>query len=126
MLLLVEGLVRGHRSGLLTVPDYNNLCQCENLEDIKLNLVCAGSRGGAKASRAQTSSQRRCSSAGPLLSSSRGCSRAWPALMHAQTATDYGPFLANEASPLYTTTLVERCTQKLVEDWHRMRCNVSA
>jgi ATP synthase (C/AC39) subunit len=34
-----ESIVRGHRSGLLKVPDYNNLCQCENLEDIKLNLV---------------------------------------------------------------------------------------
>ena len=39
----MESIVRGHRSGLLTVPDYNNLCQCENLEDIKLNLV--GERG---------------------------------------------------------------------------------
>ena len=35
----LEAIVRGHRAGLLTVPDYNNLCQCENLEDIKLNLV---------------------------------------------------------------------------------------
>lgn len=34
-----EGIVRGHKSGLLTVADYNNLVQCENLEDIKLNLV---------------------------------------------------------------------------------------
>lgn len=34
-----EGIVRGHRTGLLTVADYNNLCQCENLDDIKLNLV---------------------------------------------------------------------------------------
>ena len=41
-----------------------------------------------------------------------------------QAATDYGPYLANEASPLYTTTIVEKCTQKLVEDWNRMRCQV--
>lgn len=39
-----EGIVRGHRSGLLTTADYNNLCQCENLEDIKLNLVGIGRR----------------------------------------------------------------------------------
>ena len=32
-------MVRGHRSGLLTTADYNNLCQCETLDDIKLNLV---------------------------------------------------------------------------------------
>eukprot|EP00775_Hariotina_reticulata_P002761 gene2761-3055_t len=72
----LEAILRGHRSGLLTVPDYNNLTQCEALDDIKLNL----------------------------------------------TATDYGPYLANEASPLYTSTIVDKCTQKLVDDWHAMRC----
>ncbi|MEW5309720.1 MAG: hypothetical protein WDW38_001583 [Sanguina aurantia] len=71
----LEGVVRGHRSGLLTASDYNNLVQCETLEDIKLNL----------------------------------------------SATDYGPYLANEASPLHTTTIVERCTEKLVHDWTYMR-----
>jgi hypothetical protein len=34
-----EAIVRGHKSGLLTMPDYNNLTQCEALDDIKLNLV---------------------------------------------------------------------------------------
>ena len=38
-LLRTDGVVRGHRSGLLTTADYNNLCQCETLDDIKLNLV---------------------------------------------------------------------------------------
>lgn len=38
-----EAIVRGHKSGLLTVPDYNNLTQCEALDDIKLNLVSTGS-----------------------------------------------------------------------------------
>jgi len=42
-----------------------------------------------------------------------------------QTATDYGSYLANEASPLYTSTIVDRCTQKLVEDWNDMRCQVN-
>ncbi len=37
--LCIDGVVRGHRSGLLTTADYNNLCQCETLDDIKLNLV---------------------------------------------------------------------------------------
>lgn len=41
----LEGVVRGHRSGLLTASDYNNLVQCETLEDIKLNLV-GWDRGG--------------------------------------------------------------------------------
>lgn len=34
-----EAVVRGHKSGLFTSADYNNLCQCETLEDIKLHLV---------------------------------------------------------------------------------------
>ncbi len=38
----VEGLLRGYRGGLLTSADYNNLCQCENLDDIKLHLVRCG------------------------------------------------------------------------------------
>jgi hypothetical protein len=41
-----------------------------------------------------------------------------------QTATDYGTYLANEASPLYTSTIVDKCTQKLVDDWNNMRCQV--
>jgi hypothetical protein len=30
-------------------------------------------------------------------------------------ATDYGEFLQNEPSPLHTTTIAEKCTQKLVK-----------
>ena len=42
-----------------------------------------------------------------------------------QTSTDYGPYLANEPSPLHTTTVVDRCTEKLVDDWNKLRVNVS-
>ncbi|RWW72040.1 hypothetical protein BHE74_00020194 [Ensete ventricosum] len=34
----LEAIVRGHRSGLLNAADYNNLCQCETLDDIKMHL----------------------------------------------------------------------------------------
>ncbi|CAK9441075.1 uncharacterized protein LODBEIA_P49440 [Lodderomyces beijingensis] len=34
----VEGVVRGYRSGLLTTNQYVNLTQCDNLEDLKLQL----------------------------------------------------------------------------------------
>lgn len=34
----LEAIVRGHRSSLLTAADYNNLCQCETLDDIKMHL----------------------------------------------------------------------------------------
>lgn len=35
----LEAIVRGHRAGFLGSNDYNNLCQCESLDDIKLNMV---------------------------------------------------------------------------------------
>ena len=34
----LEAIMRGHGAGLLTALDYNNLCQCENLNDIKMHL----------------------------------------------------------------------------------------
>ena len=37
--------MRGNRSGLLTAADYNNLGQCESLEDIRLHLVRGGGEG---------------------------------------------------------------------------------
>lgn len=51
LLFVAEAIVRGHKTGLLTVPDYNNLTQCEALDDIKLNLV-SGCRVVAGASSA--------------------------------------------------------------------------
>lgn len=37
--VLAEAIVRGHKAGLFSAAEYNNLCQCESLEDIKLHLV---------------------------------------------------------------------------------------
>eukprot|EP00243_Klebsormidium_subtile_P003700 TRINITY_DN17291_c0_g1_i1.p1 TRINITY_DN17291_c0_g1~~TRINITY_DN17291_c0_g1_i1.p1 ORF type:complete len:354 (+),score=82.99 TRINITY_DN17291_c0_g1_i1:399-1460(+) len=34
----LEAIVRGYKAGLLSAIDYNNLCQCETLDDIKLQL----------------------------------------------------------------------------------------
>lgn len=34
----VEALVRGYRSGFLTDTDYHHMTQCDNLEDVKMNL----------------------------------------------------------------------------------------
>lgn len=36
----LEAIVRGYKGGLLSSTDYTNLAQCENLEDVKLHLVC--------------------------------------------------------------------------------------
>lgn len=38
-------------------------------------------------------------------------------------STTYGDFLVNEPSPLHTTTVAEKCTQKMVEDFEYLRTN---
>jgi len=71
----LEALIRGFRSGLLNRQDYDNLIQCDTLEDMKLYLA----------------------------------------------SSDYGDFLANEPSPLHTTTIAEKCTLKLVKEFAHIR-----
>jgi len=73
--MLLEGILRGYRGGILTAADYTNLCQCETIDDMKMHLA----------------------------------------------STDYGNFLQNEASPISTTTLAEKCTEKLVEEFTFLR-----
>jgi V-type H+-transporting ATPase subunit d len=34
----IEALIRGMRSSFLAEPDYHHITQCENLEDVKLNM----------------------------------------------------------------------------------------
>lgn len=77
---VLEAQVRGFKLGLLTTADYNNLYQCESLEDVKLYL----------------------------------------------SGTDYGPHVADVASPLHTSTLLEACTRRLVAAWQQLRENASA
>ena len=37
------------------------------------------------------------------------------------SSTDYGDFLANEPSPIHTTTIAEKCTEKLVKEFIHVR-----
>jgi len=75
----LEALVRGYRSGLLGRADYDNLVQCDTLDDMKLYL----------------------------------------------SSTDYGDFLANEPSPLHTTTIAEKATLKLVREFAHLRAQAT-
>jgi len=36
-------------------------------------------------------------------------------------STDYGDFLSNEPTPIHTTTIAEKCTQKMVKEFHHLR-----
>jgi len=40
-------------------------------------------------------------------------------------STDYGDFLANEPSPLHTTTVAEKCTEKLIKEFLHIRDNAT-
>lgn len=75
----LEGLLRGYRAGILTSTDYQNLSQCETIDDMKMHLA----------------------------------------------STDYGNFLQNEPSPISTTTLAEKCTEKLVEEFNFLKAQAS-
>ena len=72
-----EGICRGYRGSMLNSTQYLNLAQCENLEDLRLQL----------------------------------------------SATSYGPLLANEPSPLATSTIAEKCTEVLVEEYRYLQSN---
>lgn len=39
------------------------------------------------------------------------------------SATDYGNFLANEPSPISTSTIADKATQLLVDHFHFLRSN---
>eukprot|EP00735_Rhodelphis_limneticus_P006305 TRINITY_DN18694_c0_g1::TRINITY_DN18694_c0_g1_i1::g.20457::m.20457 TRINITY_DN18694_c0_g1::TRINITY_DN18694_c0_g1_i1::g.20457 ORF type:complete len:352 (+),score=53.59,sp/P54641/VA0D_DICDI/62.57/3e-162,vATP-synt_AC39/PF01992.11/4.3e-98 TRINITY_DN18694_c0_g1_i1:59-1114(+) len=39
--------------------------------------------------------------------------------------TDYGNFLQNEPSPIQPSTIAEKCTEKLVKDFHHIRCQAT-
>jgi vacuolar-type H+-ATPase subunit C/Vma6 len=41
------------------------------------------------------------------------------------SATDYGNFLANEPTPISTSTISEKATQVLVEQFHYLRTNAT-
>ncbi|PCH40139.1 ATPase V0 complex subunit D [Wolfiporia cocos MD-104 SS10] len=73
----LEGIVRGYKAGLLTQNQYNNLTQCESIEDLRTQL----------------------------------------------SATDYGNFLANEPLPISTSTIAEKATQLLVDQFNYLRSN---
>ncbi|TDL17875.1 ATPase, V0 complex, subunit D [Rickenella mellea] len=73
----LEGIVRGYKAGILTQSHYNNLTQCETLEDFRMQL----------------------------------------------SSTDYGNFLANEPLPISTSTIADKATQLLVDQFHFLRSN---
>ncbi|KAG5458326.1 MAG: V0 complex, c/d subunit of ATPase, partial [Olpidium bornovanus] len=102
------GIVRGFRSGILTHSNYVNLTQCETLE---AGADVADSREEGMG-EVEAFSHRFC---GRL---TRKCDNAAllrePDLKLQLSSTDYGGFLQNEPSPLATSTIAEKATERLI------------
>ncbi len=90
-----EGLCRGFKSGILKASDYHNLVQCETLEGI----ISIG------------------------INVLIFMNVILDLRLHLQS-TDYGNFLANEASPLTVNVIDDRLREKLVQEFQHLR-NVS-
>ncbi|KAG5013899.1 hypothetical protein JHK86_026160 [Glycine max] len=173
----LEAIVRGHRAGLLTTADYNNLCQCETLDDIKMHLsateygpylqngaffpsvitilnpffVTCGfevetffanlSKGDVlyylkwkcpkkhfgKFSDGDVMS---CNQIKYLEDSRKHCDLPMglglaEGLIPTTWETEVRIPVWRESSPLHTTTIVEKCTLKLVDDYKNMLCQAT-
>jgi V-type H+-transporting ATPase subunit d len=92
----VDGILRGYYSGILNSSQYLNFTQCETLEGkIKQNI--------------KTSVIIEC------------C--LYKDLRLQLGATDYGSLLQNEPSPIATSTISEKLTQSLVDEFQYIRSN---
>ena len=92
----MEAIVRGYKAGILSQNQYANLAQCETLEGAHkktLILHVQHSQFISLDFRTQLS------------------------------ATDYGNFLANEPLPISTSTISDKATQILVEQFNYLRNN---
>ena len=97
----LEGVVRGYKAGLLTQNHYANLTQCETLD----GPLCLSVQ---------------------LHSHAHDVHTCWSDIKLQLSATDYGTFLANEPSPLQTSTISEKATAKLVDEFNFIRSNAEA
>ncbi|KAG6537525.1 hypothetical protein ZIOFF_002619 [Zingiber officinale] len=132
----LEAIVRGYRSGLLTAADYNNLCQCETLDDIKMHLSATEYGTYLQNGALISHSSSRCGSD----SVSRICADLRDSGRHVLVSyiPDQKPdsFLCRgiayqpmekgaKPSPLHTTTIVEKCTLKLLDEYKHMLCQAT-
>jgi V-type H+-transporting ATPase subunit d len=91
----LEGIVRGQKDAVLTSAQYMNLTQCETLD-------------GASPPPLPTDGSHDTADLKLQLS-----------------GTDFGPFFQNEPSPLATSTIAARCTEKLIQDFEYLRASAA-
>ncbi|KAH0559643.1 H(+)-transporting V0 sector ATPase subunit d [Trichoglossum hirsutum] len=114
----IEGLVRGYRNSLLTSQNYANLTQCENLDDLKLQLSPAYGDFLAALPPSPSTSLLASKTTDKLISEFRYLrANAVGSLAIFMDYLTYGYMIDNVAL-LITGTLHERDTRELLERCH--------
>jgi len=103
----LEGVIRGFKAGLLSHAQYSNLTQCETLD-------------GQSPPRPRTEWSLRSASA---RLTKLGWGVCFSDFKMQLTATDYGNFLSNETPPIATSTISERATARLVDEFNYIKSN---
>lgn len=101
----IDGILRGYFSGILKSTQYLNFTQCETLEGMEASSIPASFVTEELFWRVFS------------------CLLLWIDLRLQLGATDYGTLLQNEPSPIATSTISERLTQRLVEEFNYIRAN---
>ncbi|TQV95233.1 hypothetical protein V2A60_009720 [Cordyceps javanica] len=114
----LEGIVRGYRNGLLTTPAYNNLTQCETIDDLKLQLGPAYGDFLASLPPNPSTSSLAAKTTDKLISEFRYVrANAVGSLATFMDYVTYGYMIDNVAL-LITGTLHERDTRELLDRCH--------
>ncbi|XP_044787989.1 V-type proton ATPase subunit d 1 isoform X1 [Bubalus kerabau] len=129
----LEGLVRGLKAGVLSQADYLNLVQCETLEGHSLLMPSCSCFLCIFLSAFYLAQPGALPHPLPCLGSLSTLPAAWDMSLisyasflpqdlklHLQS-TDYGNFLANEASPLTVSVIDDRLKEKMVVEFRHMR-----
>jgi V-type H+-transporting ATPase subunit d len=95
----LSSLTRSLQAGLLSQNQYQNLTQCETIDGEFFPLVDCQTDQGL------------------IMRHVRGD------LKLQLSATDYGNFLAHEPSPISTSTIAEKATQRLVDEFSYIKAN---
>ncbi|KAI9756012.1 MAG: H(+)-transporting V0 sector ATPase subunit d [Chaenotheca gracillima] len=114
----IEGIVRGYRNSLLTGQNYNNLTQCETIDDLKLQLSPAYGDFLAALPPNPSTSSLASKTTDKLISEFRYLrANAVGSLAKFMDYLTYGYMIDNVAL-LITGTLHERDTRELLERCH--------
>ena len=93
--------MRGYKAGLLSQGQYSNLTQCETLDGSPCFVIAADKFHLSK-------------------------KKLMTDLRTQLASTDYGNFLANEPTPISTSTIGEKALKNLVDQFNYVRSNAVA